>query len=484
MSIVLYRDILTGALIVSASLLGALVFYTLKYRNAPGVLWFSLLMTAMMVHTIGYAFELHSDTLNDMLSCVKIEYLGASFYPSLIFIFAGKYTDEHKIANRYAIIAFVIMDMITLLMVLTNSYHHLYYAAVEVAQTPGFPVFKITKGLWYYIQIAKTYISTLYCLILMIKKISNSSGIYKKKLLIAIVGTLIPLSATLIYMLGFGPANIDILPFSFFYLSAITIYGLMRYDVLHLSPVTYETVFNSIEEAVLVTDDSGALLQFNSASKRFFPSLATARTGDIITNVKEFYGCDLSPGKRICELEGRSYNFTINKIKNNAAIYVAGDITESEQTKKRLRELASYDSLTGIHNRRWFLEKLDKYNEGVFAIFDLDQFKSVNDTYGHVEGDRVLRYFGQQLEGIFGEMLTCRYGGEEFALFVPEGDLTRIYKNIEKLREKISQSDMSIKITFSAGMALYTRKRSVESILAADKKLYEAKECGRNLTLY
>ena len=200
--------------------------------------------------------------------------------------------------------------------------------------------------------------------------------------------------------------------------------------------------------------------------------------------MRELSGCDLSPGKRSCELNGRVYSINISKIKSNAAIYVMGDITESARAGEQLRELVAQDSLTGIRNRRWFYDNLEEYNTGVFAIFDLDNFKTVNDTYGHAEGDRVLRAFGQALEHEFAGDMTCRYGGEEFALFVPEGELREVYNRVEKLRAALFAADPTIKFTFSAGMSMYNRERSAESILEADKKLYEAKERGRNLTLY
>ncbi|HBC99974.1 MAG TPA: hypothetical protein DC053_12435, partial [Lachnoclostridium sp.] len=78
----------------------------------------------------------------------------------------------------------------------------------------------------------------------------------------------------IIYMLGLGPVYIDLSPFSYFFMSSFIIIGILRYDILFLAPVTHERVFNSIEEAVLVVDNDELLINFNYASKRFFPTLA------------------------------------------------------------------------------------------------------------------------------------------------------------------------------------------------------------------
>ncbi len=164
-------------------------------------------------------------------------------------------------------------------------------------------------------------------------------------------------------------------------------------------------------------------------------------------------------------------------------IYVVDDITESEQAKKQLEILATEDALTGLYNRRYFMEKVEaSTEEGIIVIIDLDHFKSINDTFGHIEGDRVLRDFGGELKRFFDHQTVCRYGGEEFAIFMKGVAMEEGLRLIETMREKTAGMNFSSQVTFSAGMAECKDCKVSEALIHADRKLYEAKENGRNQT--
>ncbi|GEM_PF-430029 len=163
-----------------------------------------------------------------------------------------------------------------------------------------------------------------------------------------------------------------------------------------------------------------------------------------------------------------------------------------------LKELAVRDGLTGTYNHRYFYEKLKdeitrwkRYKRKfTLVMIDLDFFKNVNDSYGHMVGDIVLRetadFLIAQLRSID---VVARYGGEEFALILPETDLKeahlvlrRIFERIRNWKIKLPNSDESIQITFSAGLATCSEDGEDEKALVshADKALYYAKESGRN----
>jgi diguanylate cyclase (GGDEF)-like protein len=160
--------------------------------------------------------------------------------------------------------------------------------------------------------------------------------------------------------------------------------------------------------------------------------------------------------------------------------------------------LTTRDGLTEAYNKRHFMEHLDRecerYNRYggnvALIIFDIDHFKTVNDTYGHLAGDAVLR----ELSSVARECIRrndffARYGGEEFALILPECSEENAAKVCEKLRAAIEDhsfqfEDQSIPVTVSLGVAFLNEtsqhKDSGAFIAAADAKLYEAKRGGRN----
>ncbi len=159
------------------------------------------------------------------------------------------------------------------------------------------------------------------------------------------------------------------------------------------------------------------------------------------------------------------------------------------------RKKSSTDSLTKLPNRRGLDESLSKM-EAAFkryrdnysvVLFDLDHFKSVNDTYGHDAGDMILASFAKQLRRYSRELdIVGRWGGEEFMVILPKTDRDGAYRFAQKLREVVEKSKFlyrgrRIPVTVSGGVADRASYPDVESMLkAADEKLYLAKEGGRN----
>ncbi|OOG56333.1 ligand-binding sensor domain-containing diguanylate cyclase [Rhodanobacter sp. C03] len=160
---------------------------------------------------------------------------------------------------------------------------------------------------------------------------------------------------------------------------------------------------------------------------------------------------------------------------------------------QRLDELAGTDGLTGVYNRRRFLElaggefELAKDRSICIALFDLDRFKRINDTHGHLAGDAVIRCAIEVIRQHCRQGdLVGRYGGEEFVLCLPDTSLSDALDTAERIRKELSTSVVahdghSIAVTVSIGVAALRPGESIEQWLSrADKALYEAKHDGRN----
>lgn len=480
------KSIMSMLLIVSSVLLVQMFFYAIKRRHINGAFSFSILLLAMSFHTFGYAFELLSETLEHMYFWIRFEYIGVSFYPFLIMMFARYYTDERRVANKYLLSLILMVNLVTLILVNTNSYHWLYYASVKVDHSLGLRVLNLEKGIWYYTQVITLCFSNIYGIFAFSNKLQKSKGKYREKTWFMLVGVIIPMVVFIIYFFGIGPRHIDLMPFAYIFMSVLLWVGLFRYKVLFLMPVTYEMIFNAVDEAVIVTDKSGILIRFNNASKLFFPSLENINIGEHVDSISELSDYDFKSDNDTYRLNDKIYKFKlINMESNGVKIYVANDITESENIKKQLKTLASLDPLTGIYNRRYFMGEFKKSKiNGVFVIIDIDHFKGINDKFGHIEGDNVLSYFAEQLKSFFKEDMICRYGGEEFAIFISNNNLDDSFKKMNEFRNMIASREEGLRFTFSAGLAVYENKDIEAVIDKADKKLYEAKANGRNQVRY
>jgi len=159
-------------------------------------------------------------------------------------------------------------------------------------------------------------------------------------------------------------------------------------------------------------------------------------------------------------------------------------------------QLATHDALTELYNRRHFVELVDKeiarsLRHGrplVMCIIDVDLFKPVNDQYGHIAGDGVLRQMAALVRDfVRGEDIAARIGGEEFAVLLPESDLEAARAFAERLREAVAGAEFVLggeqrRLTISIGIAGLAESRRERSALmqAADAALYRAKDEGRN----
>ncbi|HAI13449.1 MAG TPA: hypothetical protein DCM28_17205, partial [Phycisphaerales bacterium] len=169
-----------------------------------------------------------------------------------------------------------------------------------------------------------------------------------------------------------------------------------------------------------------------------------------------------------------------------------------EAKNKELVAQAEIDPLTGVANRRKFNDYISSQfahtqqtNEPVSILFmDVDHFKKFNDTYGHQTGDQVLSEVASLLEELTeAPGLVCRYGGEEFAIILPDTDRFTAAKQADKVRQSISEKTIisedgqELHVTASIGVAAYDGTfftKADQLIKAADQGVYAAKNAGRN----
>jgi len=169
-------------------------------------------------------------------------------------------------------------------------------------------------------------------------------------------------------------------------------------------------------------------------------------------------------------------------------------IKELNEENARLRSLSLIDSLTGLGNKRFFWMQLETEmartrrtgHSCTLTIIDLDNFKCLNDKFGHLEGDKFLSDFAGALRNNSRSTdLPCRYGGDEFAVIMPATSLIDALKTGDRLKNILA--DMPQKsnpaISLSIGIAEYAASSTYsphEFVLSADRTLYEAKEGGKN----
>ncbi|WP_338602149.1 diguanylate cyclase [Desulfoferula mesophila] len=208
--------------------------------------------------------------------------------------------------------------------------------------------------------------------------------------------------------------------------------------------------------------------------------------------------------------DGRQLYFLAAPIRDSEgnilrAVETLVDLSDKRHLEQELRRLSVTDSLTGLYNQRFFYATLpremqtgNRYGHSFSVLMvDIDFFKTYNDRFGHLAGDRALVRFAQALRRCVREMdLPCRYGGEEFAVLLPRSTMSEALVVAERLRAEVARLDFwpgdedserdgqreKVRLTVSVGVATLGPDESPqEAVGRADNALYAAKQAGRNL---
>jgi diguanylate cyclase (GGDEF)-like protein/PAS domain S-box-containing protein len=315
------------------------------------------------------------------------------------------------------------------------------------------------------------------------------------------------------------------------------VHGLIE-SALRESEARYRTLFNDVPVALYRTTTAGQFQDANPAMIHMmgYPDRSVILSG----NAAELYAnsddrprwqalMDHDETVKDFEFQARRYDGAMIWVKNSArAIWDSAgrllcyegsleDITFRKEAEKalakaneglrarlseigmlqeQLRERAIRDPLTNLYNRRYLEEMLDKELAKAerksypvsLIMMDVDNFKRINDTYGHEAGDHLLRSLADFiLTSIRSSDTACRFGGDEFVIVMPEAAIGLAYERGEKLRQGVearpmTEAGMTDRVTISAGISVFpAHGATMEELLrSADQALYLAKSQGRN----
>ena len=211
-------------------------------------------------------------------------------------------------------------------------------------------------------------------------------------------------------------------------------------------------------------------------------------------NITETVEIELADGRVVTQL-----CYPVNDSQGHALgrLWIYEDVTRERQTAEQLLYLAERDPLTGLFNRRRFEEELTRAmasasrrnSSGALLFFDLDEFKYINDTYGHRAGDAMLIRVGHEVSALIrNSEFLCRLGGDEFAILIPEATQPEAEGLAERIIRAIYQipfrfEGRNLRLTTSAGIAMYPMHATdqEELIARADAAMYQAKAAGKNV---
>jgi diguanylate cyclase len=237
---------------------------------------------------------------------------------------------------------------------------------------------------------------------------------------------------------------------------------------------------------VLLTDALSMSSSYDASLDGASRKLSAANTREQVQAIVE------SLVKSTCEMRDT------NKVLEERLLLSKSEISNLQQSLEAIRAESLTDPLTGLGNRKYFDRMIEQAVQSALTqneplsllMFDIDHFKSFNDSYGHLTGDQVLRLVAMSLkQTIKGQDITARYGGEEFAVVLPSTGLRQALTVADHIRRAVMAKELKKKstgeilgrVTISVGVSMLKQGDDTDSLIErADACLYAAKRNGRN----
>ena len=515
---------LAGALIT-----GMIAVWCWRYRSkSPTALYLALDQAASSWWALAVG-------LGSLFTSLDVQTaFGLAIYPAVsivviaFFWVAGSVANADYRPSRRAAVLLGIEPVLITAIAATNHWHHLLFTRSELVGDPGLAVHTVGPIFW--LHSLYSYVFVFWSIGRLVGAWRHGSYLHRRYVGTILIAAFLPILANVVTMVRFAHGSSVDLAVLAFTVNGTIYWWAIRAGLLRLVPMARSAVMQRVSDAVIVVHGDGTVLDANPAARelagRLRPNrvetlngaqlgdfLPLAVAGGVLPDGEHVIGegshrMDLDVrGAALSAAGGRQLGWAyvirditqVNRHKREliaANTRLSEQLTTIEKLSARLEEQAVRDELTGLFNRRHLnatletrlAEARDTSAELAVVIIDIDHFKRVNDTYGHLTGDALLRAVAGTLSSaVRDDDFVARYGGEEFVVLLPATGTKQALRRAEQLRVQCSEvavleGGRRVATTISAGVATCPTMGSTSADLlrAADQALYQAKERGRN----
>jgi diguanylate cyclase (GGDEF)-like protein/PAS domain S-box-containing protein len=522
-------------LAISAISSACIACLILMKRKLKGAVTLSALMLELAIWSGAYMMMWSGPTLDTQIFWLNITYFGELTTPITFLVFVMQVTGNDRWVTKRNVLLLCIEPLISFVVIWTNQYHYLFHTAYKLTYVNSFPQLTWGHGLWFWVSTVYSYALIVAAVTFLFRAYMQAGPYFRMQLGTLLIGCILPWGMNIYALFIPNPfRNLDITPISFSISGLIFAFALLRQGLLDILPVARSALIEIITDGVLVLDVNGRIIDINPAAEKIlslYGNLHSQNIRNVFPQWNDLINRILTEKDFYFEVQGKKnpsvfYGVLVAPLKDqrgheSGKLVTFRDISEQkrsavelekmnqrlkQQVKKisalrdELREQAIRDPLTNLFNRRYLTETLERelalakrkgYQVSIIMM-DIDKFKSVNDLYGHKEGDRVLQALGHiLLSSVRGSDIPCRFGGEEFVIVILETSLEVAVSRARQIRAAFSSmhffgENASVHPTVSIGVAIYpTHGDDLESILnSADQAMYLAKKTRNTVVVY
>jgi diguanylate cyclase (GGDEF)-like protein len=493
--------------VISLIITTVLGIYAYRHRHLHTASTFALLMFALSVWTFCYVMELSTVTLEGKIFWASAKYFGSTLGPIVWFVLALHLTKNSHWLTPQLQMFFWAFGIITCFVVFTNEFHHWYWTDIYLVE--GLPETKAKHGFYFWVYAAMIHLISLTSVVLFFRYYRTTPDFYRRQALLIALGGFVPASGRIVedfFKIDLFP-NVDNVILLFLLSGIFFALAIFRYGAFHIVHIAHSLVIQNISAGIIVLDMSEHVVELNPYAKALMHSASSPTIGKPLGEVlAKWPKLEIKPGAEqevaVPSSGGEQwFQLQCSQIKSENGedagyAVVLFDITARKHAEQQLVALARTDPLTGIINRRFFYELAEtefararRYQRPLsILMIDIDHFKNINDTYGHLVGDEVIKFLSVECKRQLRTTdIFARFGGEEFICLLHEENPQDACQTAERIRRAIAASrfavaEQAIEITISIGIASLCSGETTlsELINQADQALYLSKSNGRN----
>ena len=362
----------------------------------------------------------------------------------------------------------LVIPTLTIIIAWTNPLHNLLWKYKYFIPQDNLLTFRAQYGFWFWVNAIYSYVLAGIGSFWIIQYYLHSIRLYRRQSFWMVIGALLPLLYNMIYVLKLIPnMQKDYSSLMFAFGSLAYVVGISRYHLFDLVPISRSLILDHIRDAVAVLDHEDRIIDLNLAGQQILEVSLRESIGRPLSSFPTVWN-QLSPvwmsdnpeleitckkNGEIRTFETEVTRFTDKSIRAYKTLLIFHDVTERVALLRSVEKLASIDPLSNLFNRRHFFEQINnelerfrRYGTGFsLVMLDIDHFKTVNDVYGHLTGDRVLirvaEFCRQSMRAVD---VLARYGGDEMIFLLPETGPLEAFETAERLREGVERLEILV----------------------------------------